>query len=241
MVTWFPLSWMREAITPIRSRTIILCPHATSPRFTRPGPAPVTAESPHARRMAVHPYLERPLPHNPRSTQRTLQALVIGAFGVLTTSCGTSGPTTPTGAWRPAAPLLASGTDKPNFNLEVILRPPTGGDGFGHVKFRQDNDAAERIDLGTWVRDLAPNTHYLLQRATDASVDDNCTGANWLTLGKGAVAQDVVTDDRGTANEDLFRILTSPVGAEFDIQFRVINKTTSAVVLRSACYQFFVR
>jgi hypothetical protein len=181
------------------------------------------------------------MPHNPRATQRILQTLVIGMFGVLTTSCGPSGPTTPTGASRPDAPLLSAGTDKPNFNLEVILRPPAGGEGFGHVKFRQNNDAAERIDLGTWVRDLAPNDHYLLQRATDASVDDNCTGANWLTLGKGSTPQDVVTDDRGTANEDLFRILTNPVGTEFDIQFRVINKTTLAVVLKSACYQFFIR
>ena len=57
--------------------------------------------------------------------------------------------------------------DTPNYNLEVILRPCSGevagclvgGDGFGHVKFRQaGNDDAQRIDLGVWVRDLAPNT-----------------------------------------------------------------------------------
>jgi hypothetical protein len=129
---------------------------------------------------------------------------------------------------------------KPNFNLEVILRSPTGGDGFGLVKFRQDNDPALIVNLDTWVRDLAPNTHYRLQRAVDATVDDNCTSAAWLTLGKGAVAQDLVTDNRGTAREDLFRVLTT-VGNAFDIQFRVIDALTSVVVLKSDCYQFFVR
>ena len=168
------------------------------------------------------------------------RTMTVAAFGFVAASCGTNRPTAPSAASAHAAPLQSQNADKPHFNLEVILRPQAG-DGFGHVKFRQDNDAAERIDLGTWVRDLAPNTHYLLQRATDATVDDNCTGAMWLTLGKGSTPQDLVTDDGGTANEDLFRILTNPVGSEFDIQFRVINKTTSAVVLKSECYQFFIR
>ena len=48
------------------------------------------------------------------------------------------------------------------------------------------------------------------------------------------------TDDRGTAREQLFRVLTTP-GNAFDIQFRVIDAVTSAVVLKSECYQFFVR
>jgi len=156
--------------------------------------------------------------------------------------CGCAGDSSsPTGISRISpTPFSASDVLKPNFNLEVILRPPTGGDGFGLVRFRQDNDPALVVTLDTWVRDLAPNTHYRLQRAVDATVDDNCTSATWLTLGKGAVAQDLVTDDRGTAREDLFRVLMT-VGNAFDIQFRVINAVTSAVVLKSDCYQFFVR
>ena len=31
-----------------------------------------------------------------------------------------------------------------------------------------------------------------------------------------------------------------PLGAEFDIYFQVIDQTTSAVVLESACYQYVV-
>ena len=128
----------------------------------------------------------------------------------------------------------------PNFNLEVILRPADGGNGFGHVTFRQANDAATRVDLGVWVRDLAPNTHYWLQRAVDTVIDDNCTSGSWLTLGEGAVVTDIVTDDRGTAKQDLFRVLTTPVGTPFDIHFRVV--TTSGVpVLTSDCYQYYVR
>lgn len=128
------------------------------------------------------------------------------------------------------------GPETPNFNLEIILR----GEGFGHVKFRQPNDDALTIHLDTWVRDLAPNTSYLLQRAVDTNVDDDCTSTSWLTLGKGLQPQSITTDDKGTGRAELFRTVTSPAGSEFDIHFRVINQLTSAVVLTSECYQFTV-
>src|SRR5215510_11951694 len=85
------------------------------------------------------------------------------------------------------------GPESPNFNLEVILR----GEGFGHVKFRQNNDAPFIINLDVWVRDLKPNTSYLLQRAVDTIVDDNCTSTAWLTLGKGLQPQSITTDGTG--------------------------------------------
>jgi hypothetical protein len=128
------------------------------------------------------------------------------------------------------------GPETPNFNLEVILR----GEGFGLVKFRQPNDDALIIYLDVWLRDLAPNTSYLLQRAVDPNVDDNCTSTNWLTLGKGLQPQSITTDETGTGREELFRILPALPGSEFDIHFRVIEEATSAVVLTSKCYQFTI-
>ena len=129
------------------------------------------------------------------------------------------------------------GPEKPNFNLEVVLR----GDGFGLVKFRQPNDADKIVYLDTWVRGLAPNTSYLLQRAVDTNVDDDCTSTGWLTLGKGLQAQAITTDETGTGREQLFRNLAAfPVGSRFDIHFRVIDAATGAVVLTSDCYQFTI-
>jgi hypothetical protein len=131
--------------------------------------------------------------------------------------------------------------ETPNFNLEAILRPAADGpdNGFGLVKFRQPNDANKIILLDVWVRDLLPNHSYSLQRATDSKVDDDCTGTNWLTLGQGLVPAPITTDDRGTGRAALFRDLAAvPIGAELDIHFRVIDASTSAVVLESACYQF---
>jgi len=171
-------------------------------------------------------------------------------FALLSAGLCLSGCTTesPTAANRegiravmvPAA-NLAAGQVKPNFNLEVILRPPGDGDGFGHVKFRQANDDATIVDLGVWVRDLAPNTHYRLQRAVHTVLDDECTSTAWLTLGLGTTPQDIVTDAAGTGREDLFRTLTTP-GNAFDIHFRVVAAATPTVaVLTSDCYQFFVR
>jgi hypothetical protein len=136
-----------------------------------------------------------------------------------------------------------SGPATPNFNLEAVLRPTSGGpdEGFGLVKFRQPKDADTIAYLGVWVRDLAPNHSYSLQRATDTTVNDDCTGTNWLTLGQGLAPQAITTDGRGTGRADLFRNLASiALGTEFDIHFRVIDATTSAVVLASACYQFTV-
>jgi len=129
------------------------------------------------------------------------------------------------------------GPETPRFNLEIILR----GEGFGLVRFRQPNDDALIVYLDVWVRDLAPNTSYLLQRAADAVVDDNCTSTAWLTLGKGSVPQSITTDATGTGREELFRNLAAfPVGLEFDIHFRVIEEGSGAIVLTSPCYQFTI-
>jgi len=129
------------------------------------------------------------------------------------------------------------GPETPNFNLEVVLR----GEGFGLVKFRQPNDGAFIVYLDVWVRDLLPNTSYLLQRAVDPIVDDNCTSTAWLTLGKGLQPQSITTDETGTGREQLFRNLAAfPAGSEFDIHFRVIEQATSEVVLTSPCYQFTI-
>ncbi|SRR5258706_11458921 len=131
------------------------------------------------------------------------------------------------------------GPETPNFNLEVILRGE--GQAFGHVKFRQPNDDKLTIYLDTWVRNLEPNTSYLLQRAVDKILDGNCTSTAWLTLGLGLQPQAIVTDENGTANIQLFRSVAAfPVGTTFDIHFQVINASTSAVVLASDCYQFTI-
>ena len=128
-------------------------------------------------------------------------------------------------------------------NLQVVLRPVAGApdNGFGLVKFRQPKDADQIVNLDVWVRDLAPNHSYSLQRATDTNVNDDCVGTNWLTLGQGLVPQSIATDETGTGRADLFRNLAAiPAGTQFDIQFRVIDTTTSTVVLESACYQYTV-
>jgi len=146
---------------------------------------------------------------------------------------------------NPVAPNLAisastSGPATPPFNNEIILRDATGAGGFGHVKFRQPKDGDVIVYLDTWVRDLAPNASYRLQRAVDTNVNDDCTGTAWLTLGEGPTPRAIVTDDQGTGRAPLWRTLpASLLGTEFDIHFRVID-ATGAVVLESACYQFVV-
>jgi len=171
-----------------------------------------------------------------RSTLPAVLAVILGGLVPGCTNDGDSpfAPAVPTGS---ALADASWGPETPNFNLEVVLR----GQGFGLVKFRQPNDAQKIVYLDTWVRDLTPNSEYLLQRAVDVTIDDDCTGTAWLTLGKGAVPQSIATDGSGTGRAELFRDLSAvPVGAEFDIHFRVIDAVTQAVVLESECYQFRV-
>jgi len=166
---------------------------------------------------------------------RLMKLVTVTALVALTTVAAAATRADAVGPpWGPATP---------NFNLEIVLRPVADAPnaGFGLVKFRQPKDADKIVSLDVWVRDLAANRSYKLQRATDTNVNDACTGTNWLTLGQGLVPQAITTDATGTGRADLFRNLsTIPLGTEFDIHFRVIDAATSAVVLESACYQYTV-
>ena len=167
---------------------------------------------------------------------RSTLAALLPALGLLVGGCSTESqtPSSPTTS-APAFDGVSWGPETPDFNLEVILR----GDGFGLVKFRQPNDADAIIYLDVWVHDLAPNTEYVLQRAVDATVDDDCTSTAWLTLGRGLQPQSIVTDAGGTGRAALFRnVAAFQPGTEFDIHFQVVNVQTQAVVLQSECYQF---
>jgi hypothetical protein len=145
-------------------------------------------------------------------------------------------------AFSSAAVNANANSETPPFNIEVILRGEANG--FGHVKFRQDNDVDKIIILDTWVRDLEPNHNYLLQRAVDPInvVDGNCTSTSWLTLGKGLTAQSILTDDKGTGRVELWRDVSSVAsGARFDIHFQIIDAVSMDVVLTSDCYEYVVR
>lgn len=172
----------------------------------------------------------------------------IGCVSVLAMACSGRGvsPTAPT-AGSDRASAVAAGessqsppvAEQPPFNLEAILR----GDGFGLVKFRQEQDPTHNIvSLDVWVRDLVANTSYSLQRATDTTLDGVCTGTNWLTLGDGSTPHPIVTDDTGTARAALWRDLSAVApGSAFDIHFRLIENGTNNVALQSDCYRFVVR
>jgi hypothetical protein len=166
-------------------------------------------------------------------------------------ACGRA-PTAPTAqsdgsaasdSGQPAPLVSGSGPatpETPPFNLEAVLRPPSGGAGFGLVKFRQPNDGMRRVYLDTWVRDLAPNTEYSLQRAVDATLDGACTSGDWLTLGKGLTSQALLTDDMGTGREEFYRDLPAGLVAQtFDIHFRIVTQSGTEV-LSSGCYQYVV-
>ena len=138
-----------------------------------------------------------------------------------------------------ASSRAAWGPESPNFNLEATLQGE--GSGFGLVKFRQPNDDKLIVELGVWVRDLEPDASYVLQRAVDTNLDGTCTSTSWLTLGIGLDPQTIDTDSKGTGTAQLWRSLAAfPVGATFEIHFRILNAATMVEVLSSDCYQFTI-
>lgn len=163
----------------------------------------------------------------------------VAATAALLAACSES-PSAPLAAPLGTGPRLQMwGPETPTFNLEVVLRGDAGA--FGLVKFRQPNDDVFVVRLDTWVRDLAPNTAYRLQRAVDTVIDDVCTSASgWLTLGQGLMPFAITTDGNGRGRADLWRAVPPVPGTEFDIHFRVIDDATGAVVLQSECYQYTV-
>ena len=145
-----------------------------------------------------------------------------------------------------SAPAAARGDAHPwgsERNFVALLHPVSGepAHAFGVLLFRQPHDAEKVVFLDVLTLGLAPNHSYSLQRATDTTVDDTCTGSNWLTLGRGLEPQAIETNQLGFGRAHLFRDLaTVPDGVRFDIQFRVIDSVTQEVVLVSSCHQFMV-
>jgi hypothetical protein len=132
------------------------------------------------------------------------------------------------------------------FEFRAVLRPAADPDGLGKVRFRQPVDADKKVYLDVWMRDLAPNHGYYLERAAEpTAVDGNpaCAEANWARLGKPDPPELIVTNDIGTGTAaGLWRNLAMfATGTQFDIAFRVVDATTGAVVLKSGCYHFTLR
>lgn len=166
----------------------------------------------------------------------------LGGLSLLAAVVGCSAPGNPvapsavaTGGG--AVTAQAWGPERPNFNLEVVLR---GDPAFGLVKFRQPNDSDFVVYLDVWVRDLMPNKAYRLQRAVDTTLDGTCASTDWLTLGQGLTPHAIVTDEGGTGRAGLWRGVPPLPGSRFDIHFRVIEDARGVPVLRSGCYEYAI-
>lgn len=170
-----------------------------------------------------------------KSLRHVVVVMTTFAPALLGLGCAVDSSTLP-----PASPDQA---DTPFFyNIEIVLRGANRFEGRGWISFRQPVDADVIAYLDTRVSDLLPRATYQLQRATDSVLDGVCTGTNWITLGAGTVAKDIVTDNDGDGSASLYRNLgAASVGSTFDIAFRLVNVGTSEVVLTSNCHRFTVR
>jgi len=137
---------------------------------------------------------------------------------------------------------------EPKFSFNALLRPTDQGPtkGSGLIKFRQPVDENAIVFLDVELRRLIRDRSYYVERGADTVVDGTCPADTettmWLRLGQGPVPDAVNLNRKGNGRALLFRELpATAVGVTFDIQFRVVDAVTGAIVLRSACYQFTAR
>jgi hypothetical protein len=210
---WLPLPFALDAAALLET---------PAPQASRPGSASIRPDPRHRGRLHAR---------GGHLRQRLLLVLAVAMLG------GAS-PAAAAARDDAVTPLVRS-----ERNFLALLRPVPGkpAHGFGVVRFRQPHDAQKVAFLDVWTLGLAPNHSYSLQRATDTTVDDSCTGTNWLTLGRGAEPQAIETNELGFGRAHLFRDLAAfPDGMSFDIQFRLIDSISQEVVLVSSCHQFTV-
>src|SRR5207237_986986 len=115
--------------------------------------------------------------HHSALAVAAVSVLGISALGIV--ACGDP-PVAPSADLAPRVPSLsASATTAPPYFFTATLRGLTDPTRLsGLIRFRQPEDPAPIVFLDTWVSNLAPNTSYRLQRATDATIDRQCTGTN---------------------------------------------------------------
>jgi hypothetical protein len=155
---------------------------------------------------------------------------LLGVFSALVLAVGAVAP-------------VARTTPESERSFVAVLLPVEGApvQGVGVLFFRQPEDTEKVVFLDVFVLNLEPNHSYSLQRATDETVDGDCKGTNWLTLGRDLEPQAIETNAFGFGVAHLSRSLALvPTGKRFDIHFRVIDAATSAVVLVSGCHQYTV-
>ena len=162
-----------------------------------------------------------------------------GVVGLVLLACvDTTGIQTSSGS---PTSVLSEGLS-PNRSQQVMLH----GFGWGRVLFRQPEDGEAKILFITWLRELKPNTTYLLQQAIDPVMDGVCTGgttnpAEWLTIGVGRKPVAITTNGLGSFHAPLSRTLSRRlVGTTLDIHLRLIEEATQAVAQKSGCFQFQV-
>ena len=135
-------------------------------------------------------------------------------------------------------------TPKKLFNFDLILssqgKKPTE---LGLLKFRQDPDPAQIINLDVWVHNLQPNHDYSFQRAVNPIADiTGCSSTAWLTLGEGLTPFNIHTNNKGDGFAPLWRDVSSVAkGTSFHIHFQVIDAETLETVLVSDCHDYEVR
>jgi hypothetical protein len=137
------------------------------------------------------------------------------------------------------------GDEIPNtvYNFDLILHTQGKiGSELGLLKFRQNPDPAEIINLDTWVHHLKPNHDYSLQRAVNPIADvTGCSSIIWLTLGEGLTPQAIHTNANGDGFAPLWRDVSSAAkGTSFHIHFQIIDAVTLETVLVSDCHDYTV-
>jgi hypothetical protein len=114
------------------------------------------------------------------------------------------------------------------------------GDGpFGVIKIPVPADGDTTVSLRTKLRNLAPNTGYLVQWAADTIPNRACSDTSWVTVSPIAGLQVITVDSNGNARQTLTENVPAiPAAFTVEVHFRVVDSATKGVTLVSRCHSF---
>ena len=163
--------------------------------------------------------------------------------GLLLAACSSDAPTTPQPLKSARVALDVGGTQTHGIALVAVLGSGTGA---VNVTPTAEDQGTFHVQGQVHIRDAAPNTTYLVQRAPDLNVaDPSCTGP-WISFPRPnpgpLVTLTTSPAGAGAAHFELSVGGAFTSGTPFNVRFRVIDALENPTsILMSNCLTMMVK
>ncbi len=147
------------------------------------------------------------------------------------------------------SPVFVGAAHAADFGFQSGLTPPPFGSGpvVGHVIVSPtaENKGAFAVEIEVNVRDMPPDSMFMVERRVDDPTNDHadgvCESTTWLTnVTKGSTTITTSEGGAGAVHFEVERGKPFNSGVSFDVQFHVIDKSGTEVLI-SPCMTVTVK